>query len=1042
MQPYVQLRRAPPGVITVFGLAIAILIISVAAAYYMGLVALRNNRQLARELIVMQEVERFLSDLRDMETGQRGFVLTGREEYLEPYTRARDQMEQQAAALRDLAARGEIPGDAVDRILGAAHEKAAELAKVIQIRREEGAAAALALVETGHGKRIMDSIRADVAQLKDLGNARTQTYLQRTHRSAITRTATFIAVTVVNMAFLLWAARVILTAIASREAALQDVLNEKALLSTTLTSIGDAVIVTDTKAKVTFLNTEAERLTGRSARDTIGSDILEAMPISNEQTRQPAENPVIKVLHLGKVVGLANHTVLRSKDGRDIPIEDSAAPVRDQTGAVHGVVMVFRDVTERRKADLAREQLAAIVNSSADAIISKTPEGVITSWNEGAAQLFGWEAQEMIGQSIFKIVPPDLREEEESIMRRLKQGERLKHYETVRLRKDGTRLDLSLSVSPLKSRAGEVVGISNIVRDMTERALLRRTESELAEELASMTRINQLATRFLAERDLKGVLEDMVEAAIAVTHAKKGNLQLFDLSTCSLTIAAARGFSREWLDFFRTVHADGAACGEALRSRERTIVEDVRRSPIFAGTPALEVQIKEGVLAVQSSPLVSRSGELLGILSTHFDSPHVPGERELHWLDLLCRQAAEVLERSRAEHSLRESEERVRQQFSQLESIYETAPLGLCVLDLELRYRRLNGRLAEVNSVSPTAHIGKRVHDIVPSLASQAEQVLARVLETGRPVRQEFRGEVPAQPGVERVWDERWYPIRDAAGLITGVGVVVEEITERKRMESELERARAELQSHADKLERTVAERTRDLRASIAELESFSYSLSHDMRAPLRTIQSFSEIVLDEAGDKLGPMEKDLIATIASASSRLDHLIQDVLTYSRVVRSSVRLSPINVEELLHQIIHERPEFQPPKSDVRMERPLHAVQAHEAYLTQCITNFLDNAIKFVPEGRQPRVRIRDEVLDGQVRLWFEDNGIGIPRDAQGRIFGIFERIHPETAYPGTGIGLAIVRKAAERMHGTVGVESEPGKGSRFWLQLATAKLDEK
>jgi signal transduction histidine kinase len=143
---------------------------------------------------------------------------------------------------------------------------------------------------------------------------------------------------------------------------------------------------------------------------------------------------------------------------------------------------------------------------------------------------------------------------------------------------------------------------------------------------------------------------------------------------------------------------------------------------------------------------------------------------------------------------------------------------------------------------------------------------------------------------------------------------------------------------------------------------------------------------------------------------------------------------VDVEQLLRQIIDERPEFQWPKAEIKIQPPLERVRGHEAYLTQCITNLLDNAVKFVSPDRKPQVRIWSETTDHQVRFWFEDNGIGIEKNSQERIFGIFQRIHDEKTYPGTGIGLPIVRKAVGRMGGTVGVESEPDRGSRFWLQL--------
>ena len=163
-------------------------------------------------------------------------------------------------------------------------------------------------------------------------------------------------------------------------------------------------------------------------------------------------------------------------------------------------------------------------------------------------------------------------------------------------------------------------------------------------------------------------------------------------------------------------------------------------------------------------------------------------------------------------------------------------------------------------------------------------------------------------------------------------------------------------------------------------------------------------------------------------------MIRDVLTYSRVAREKIELRTIDVEQLMRQIIDERPDLQPPRAEIEIAAPLQPVRGHEAYLSQCITNLLDNAVKFVPPNQQPRVRIWSETNDGQVRIWFEDNGIGIPKEAQERVFGLFQRMHPEKEFPGTGVGLTIVRKAVERMGGQAGVESEPGHGSRFWLQL--------
>ena len=275
-------------------------------------------------------------------------------------------------------------------------------------------------------------------------------------------------------------------------------------------------------------------------------------------------------------------------------------------------------------------------------------------------------------------------------------------------------------------------------------------------------------------------------------------------------------------------------------------------------------------------------------------------------------------------------------------------------------------------------------------------------------------------------------------GTITLTSLVLAAVvSERQQAEGALRESQARLARHARVLEGTVVERTKKLSQSNSELEAFCYSLSHDMRAPLRAIQSFTQIVLEERGDRIGAPGTDYLRKVISASERLDRLIQDVLAISRLSRQEIQLEPVALEELVRAIIQERPEWQPPKAEIRIEGPLLPVRAHVASLTQCLTNLLGNAVKFVPAGVVPMVRILTESLGEWVRLWVVDNGIGIEPGEQARIFEMFNRLHSEKQYEGTGIGLAIVRKAMERMGGQVGVESQPGAGSRFWLQLPAA-----
>jgi PAS domain S-box-containing protein len=246
--------------------------------------------------------------------------------------------------------------------------------------------------------------------------------------------------------------------------------------------------------------------------------------------------------------------------------------------------------------------------------------------------------------------------------------------------------------------------------------------------------------------------------------------------------------------------------------------------------------------------------------------------------------------------------------------------------------------------------------------------------------------------------------------------------------------AREALSRNREELEKLVFERTATLRQTIGELEAFSYSLSHDMRAPIRAIESFTQIALAEFGQKVGPPATDYLNKVVSAAGRLDRLIQDVLAFTRLSRQEIELKSIDIDRLLRDIISERPELQAPRSEVTLMTPILHMRGHEASLTQCLTNLLDNAVKFVPQGVKAQVRVYSEPRDSQVRLWIEDNGIGIEPAAKSQLFQMFQRVHQTGDYSGTGMGLAIVRKAAERMGGAVGVESELGKGSRFWLQL--------
>jgi len=250
----------------------------------------------------------------------------------------------------------------------------------------------------------------------------------------------------------------------------------EAELRATLYSIGDAVISTDGEGRVARMNPVAETLTGWSEAEARGQPLEEVFRIVNEESRAVVENPVARVLREGVVIGLANHSLLIARDGREFPIADAGAPIRDAQGAIAGVVLVFRDQTQEREAQRTRALLARVVEGSDDAIISKTLDGIILSWNAGAERIYGYTADEIIGHPISILTPSGKMDETMPVLERIQRGERIKHFETERIRKDGKKIQVSLAISPIQNVDGRIVGASTIARDITER---KQTEEEI-----------------------------------------------------------------------------------------------------------------------------------------------------------------------------------------------------------------------------------------------------------------------------------------------------------------------------------------------------------------------------------------------------------------------------------------------------------------------------------------------------------------------------------------------------------------------------------
>ncbi|MFB0488702.1 PAS domain S-box-containing protein [Methylobacterium sp. OAE515] len=279
---------------------------------------------------------------------------------------------------------------------------------------------------------------------------------------------------------------------------------------------------------------------------------------------------------------------------------------------------------------------------------------------------------------------------------------------------------------------------------------------------------------------------------------------------------------------------------------------------------------------------------------------------------------------------------------------------------------------------------------------------------------------------------DRGWPVHDENDKFEYVVGIAEDITQVRQAQDALAALNADL-------ERRVEDRTQALAEVNRELDAFAYSISHDLRAPLRAMQGYADALIEDFGSGLPAEGRHYTQRIAAAATRMEDLIADILAYSRLAKDEVSVRPESLEAVLDQVLADlEPVLTRREAAVRVKRPLPEVQANRVVLRQALNNLITNAVKFVGPGDRPAVSVHAELRSGRVRLWIDDNGIGIASEHQQRIFAPFQRLHGVEAYPGTGIGLAIVRRAVTRMSGACGVESEFGQGSRFWIELRSVE----
>ena len=585
---------------------------------------------------------------------------------------------------------------------------------------------------------------------------------------------------------------------------------------------------------------------------------------------------------------------------------------------------------------------------------------------------------------------------------------------------------------------------------------------EETERLANMRA--QIALNLARDEKLNGILQQTAEIICDELGAALVRIWVLPRDRKDLRLRASAGLYTHLDGDHGRIPVGSLKIGRIAESNQPHISNDVTNDP-EVGDP--DWAKREGLVSFAGFPLIVEE-RVVGVIALFSRRP--VSDRLVPELSLISDGLAQFIDRKRID---RERRRKVRDLVRAREEIETLNRIGQ-QLSAELDMERLAHEVVEAATLLTGAGFGAFFYDVVTDEMMEAYGLYA---VAGGP--RSMVGDLPESGGdslfgplldeegvilsrditTDPLYSERLFrrnpsnggtirsylavPVRSArsgeviGGLFFGhtdVGVFSE--SESTIVSSLASQASIALDNARifSRLEQKVQERTARLQESIGELEAFSYTVSHDLRAPLRVMQSYSQIIREDFGDTLDPTALHYLERIAGAASRLDHLIQDLLTYSRMSRANMRMSPIALEPIIEDVLTGYPVFKESEADVIIKGPLPRVIGDRSSLTQCFSNLIGNAVKFVPEGKRPVITIAGEVEAEGVIVTVSDNGIGIPEEHMEKIFRIFERATAGGAYEGTGIGLAIVRKAMERMGGSVTVSSVEGEGSTFALRF--------
>ncbi len=768
-----------------------------------------------------------------------------------------------------------------------------------------------------------------------------------------------------------------------------------------LERITDGFVALDRQWRYTYVNRRAAELFGREPQDLIGRHIWTEFP---EGVGQPFQCAYERAMAERISIQIEEYYA-----PWDRWFENRIYPSPD------GISIFFQEITERKRNEAilmsSEERLSLALSAGQMGIFDWDLESNVIVWSEEHARIFGMSLDEFSGRyETFtqRVHPDDLSHIEKAVAEaRLNRSMYQEEYRVIW--PDGSVHWVAGRGRFLYGNNAQALRMTGVVANIDER---KRMEGLLGSEKKVLAMVAQ-------GDDLFATLEEIVSNVELLSNDTLCSILMLDADGMHVRHGAAPSLPVEYNQAIdgQAIGPRAGSCGTAAYLNEQIIVSDIATDPLWADYRALA--LKFGLRACWSTPIRSPAGNVLGTFALYYKQPRSPTDKDLELIERFAHLAGIAIERQKTIDALQAGEQHLR---NILDSLY--AFVGVMTPDGTLQLA--NRTALDRAGLRAEDVLGKPFPDTYWWAYSSAVQ--ERMWDA---IRRVANGEIVRYDETVRLKDDQYAvvdvaltPMLGVQGQVTHIIPSGIDITERKLAEESLQRLTHELETR-------VAERT-------ADLEAFTYSAAHDLRAPLRGMHGMARLLLDDYGEALGANGRHYAQRIVKASERLDNLISDLLAYARVSRETTKGLRI---ELASAVEAASAQLSESDSDATIEvtTALPAVVGHPTVLVQVLTNLFSNAVKFVAPGVSPKITICAETMQptGVTRLWVEDNGIGIPAEYQERIFGIFERLHGSETYPGTGIGLAIVRKGIERMGGRVGVESNIGMGSRFWIELPTA-----